>query len=73
MQKIKVNSAARYSKRRSRRENKETLLEKENKSTSFKRKRAGEQLWERFEIRKKMCFFHNIYLSFITQHDVCDR
>ena len=44
MQAIKVNSAARYSKRILRWENKKTFLEKENKGTSFKRKRAEEQL-----------------------------
>ena len=37
VQEIKVNSTARYFKRRSRQENKRTLLRKENKSTSFKK------------------------------------
>ena len=70
MQEIKVISAARYLKRISRWENKETFLRKENKNISFKRKRAEEQLWERFEIRKRMCFFYNMYLSLVIQHDV---
>ena len=73
-QKIKVNSAARYLKRIFRWENKKTFLRKENKDINFKRKWAEEQLWKKFEIQKRMCFFTTrIYRSLHSITSVIDK